>query len=729
MNLNLNLKDFFKYLSRYKWLLIIIPILCVALTFYFVRGLPKSYKSEALLATGITQQFQQTAATTGQPLDYFKISQQFGNLLQMMKSKKIITALSYKLILHDLKNPSAPFKEYPGIIKKLSEAQKKSAIEEYEKRYVANSLISVADNGAIELYDMIVASGYDEESLLKMLDINRNGESDFIKVSFVSSNPDLSAFVVNNLSNDFINYYTNLVLTGQRQSLQSLDTLLREKQSTMLQRSAELTSSAASAASQSAGAYTAQRQAEMATQRITEAEAQRSQVIRTISSIEGAINEINAKLSGSGGYIQHDVSKDNSEIINLDNQLQAANQRYVNNNFRPEDKIMVDSLQRAKLRLLAASSSRPAGNQAAIRQSLVDQKIKYENDLASAKNMLATVEQQLSALGPRPGIVAAPLAMGDRGQENLVRQADMAAKDYADIQAEYEKTSMMAKAGVRLALAEPGLPGPAEPSKNIFFLGFSGIASLTLCLMTLLAAFMFNKTVHTPEQLAAITKQKVLGSVAYIDDEDKDLRHIWNDKSDNDHYNIYKDSLRSLRLELLDELTGDERVLGVTSINPGAGRTFIAGSISYAFAMTGKNVLLICDKDSNLMNIISNKDNNDTGDQVFESFLVKKEIQIEDRITILNRNQNRSLLEIKDAKSLVAGFKVLKETFDTIIIDVESYKDSHKAKEWLMFCDKCIAIFEAGDKISEQQLPFLKYLSAQPGFLGWVLNKSKRKAA
>ncbi|MCH5685113.1 hypothetical protein LWM68_13170 [Niabella sp. W65] len=42
-----------------------------------------------------------------------------------------------------------------------------------------------------------------------------------------------------------------------------------------------------------------------------------------------------------------------------------------------------------------------------------------------------------------------------------------------------------------------------------------------------------------------------------------------------------------------------------------------------------------------------------------------------------------------------------------------------------MFTDKSIAVFGAGNKITEGDMSFIKYLSTQKGFLGWVLNKVK----
>ncbi len=87
MNLNLNLKEFIKYAKRFKWLLILIPLICVIATYFMVKTLPRQYKSEALVSTGLTSQFQDAALNAEQNMDYFKLSQQFGNLLEMIKSK------------------------------------------------------------------------------------------------------------------------------------------------------------------------------------------------------------------------------------------------------------------------------------------------------------------------------------------------------------------------------------------------------------------------------------------------------------------------------------------------------------------------------------------------------------------------------------------------------------------------------------------------------------------
>ncbi|WP_394803737.1 Wzz/FepE/Etk N-terminal domain-containing protein [Niabella hibiscisoli] len=88
MNFNFNLKEFLKYLVRFKWLLIIVPLVCVIITYFFVKQMPREYRSEALISTGLTSSLQDAALKVEQNTDYFKLTQQFGNLLELMRSKK-----------------------------------------------------------------------------------------------------------------------------------------------------------------------------------------------------------------------------------------------------------------------------------------------------------------------------------------------------------------------------------------------------------------------------------------------------------------------------------------------------------------------------------------------------------------------------------------------------------------------------------------------------------------
>ena len=60
-----------------------------------------------------------------------------------------------------------------------------------------------------------------------------------------------------------------------------------------------------------------------------------------------------------------------------------------------------------------------------------------------------------------------------------------------------------------------------------------------------------------------------------------------------------------------------------------------------------------------------------------------------------------------------------------IIIDVNTLSDINMAKEWLLFTENNIAVFEAGNRLTDHDKELVDYIRNQPGFLGWVINKVK----
>ena len=62
----MNLKDFLRLISKYRWLIIAIPIITLLVTYLFVKNLPKQYKSQAKLSTGLLDPFRPRRADQDQ---------------------------------------------------------------------------------------------------------------------------------------------------------------------------------------------------------------------------------------------------------------------------------------------------------------------------------------------------------------------------------------------------------------------------------------------------------------------------------------------------------------------------------------------------------------------------------------------------------------------------------------------------------------------------------------
>jgi len=711
----IDIKGLMAYLWRYKWLIVSIPIICVGITFFLVKDLPQKYKSTTQLATGITDRFKEIVS--GGQLDYFRVNQQFGNVMEVMQSKRVIDILSYRLILHDLQHIDAPLTPIPTQLVELTDAERGEVVALYQSMLTRGELITPRINGEYPLFDYFTLMGYDGKTLQDYLFIYRNGESDFINIEFTSENPELSAFVVNTFATEFISYYDMASVQNQDKSLALLDSVLREKEQHMNDRNRQLEQYKASS-----GALNLGNQSEVLFQQISEQETKRSDVLSEIQSLRGAIQSVDSKLQREGTSEGAGVSSENNEVVRLGQELELANQRYVDNGFHEADKRRVDSLQRLRsARIAQLADKRGSVDRGAIREELLRERQTMEIALSRAENSMSSIESALNSLRSK----YYSMVPADANMQNYEREADLAVQEYTNALNRYNQAKFENVAATQLRIAELGYIGLPEPSKTLLYLALSAIASGSIVLVALVIMFLMDRTITDPNRLAELTGIPVLGSINLLDDNNKDLRDIWNEADNTQEFAIYRNLLRALRFEINEQLLNKEgKVLGITSLNKSEGKTFLAAGLAYSFAMIGKKVLLIGGDYPNLTELITSKQASQQ--QAFESFVVKKEIVAEDLITVLSRNPSHtSLLEIKDAAGITNAFEVLRKEFDIIITDIDNLKDINQVKEWLMFADKSVAVFASGSKLSDLDREFLKYFKNHRSNLGWVMNKVK----
>src|SRR5690606_20721289 len=104
-------------------------------------------------------------------------------------------------------------------------------------------------------------------------------------------------------------------------------------------------------------------------------DALRATTVSQIQSLQGAIQGIEEKLKNKNSTLVSSNATENSQIIALRNQLQKANERYVQNNFKPEDARKIDSLQLALSKLNVGNPSSTGSDPKIIRQALIQQKL------------------------------------------------------------------------------------------------------------------------------------------------------------------------------------------------------------------------------------------------------------------------------------------------------------------------------------------------------------------
>ncbi|MEO6150347.1 MAG: Wzz/FepE/Etk N-terminal domain-containing protein [Mucilaginibacter sp.] len=708
----MELRNFYKLLLKHKYTLIAIPVVAIIITYFLVRNQPDVYSSQAQIATGIVDQTQQVLSN---PITQeSRVAQEFSNLIEMMRSKKMLDQVSYQLILHDLTS-NKPYRKPSKLLNDLSDEARRHAFDVFTDLYKKKQSLSLFNRDQNGLNQLLQSMQYDDKSLLKTLLIYRAEASDFINVQFDAEDPELSAYVVNTLCKEFITYYTSMVRENQRKAVNFLADLLREKQDSLAVKTKRLREYKIANR-----VLNLSEQATTLYGQISDFETQRQAAEKDVVSTDAAIRKIDSRFDPSDRqYLESSQVRVNSQIVQLDEELKGATDAYVESGFDESYKARIDSLKRLQGTKVLQSSDKYVFNPLTVKQNLVQQKMDLQNKNVIAKNSISPINSELSRLNERlDELVPHEAVVG-----SYEKAIDVAQEEYLSILSKYNQTSMEAGYSTQLRQVITAMPGLAQPSKKMLLVMIGGVVTFAGYVLILFGFFFFDNTIKTPKELANRTKVPVLGHLNLLSNSVIDFKKIWDTSEGTNQTRVFKNLLRSIRFEIDNEMHGN-KILLINSMLPSEGKTLLAISLAYSRAIINQKVLLI---DGNF-------EDSDITDKVhpqiyLEDYLKGKVTDDELRNTNLlnvwgNRGGDVSLFEIKPEAEVKSKFDELKHHFDIIIIESSALDTLNRSKEWVVVADKVLAVFESGQNLSDEMKQNISYLkSIRHKFIGWVLNK------
>ncbi len=708
------LSIFFRLLKKHKYTLLIIPILTIIITFFLVRNLPDSYVSQAQLSTGIVDETQQTTYLSGSDAPKAtQVNQEFSNLVEMMKMKKMLDQVSYLLIIHDLTSPE-PFREKSKFVKDLKSYHIAKALAVFREKYKNTEGLNLWDNDQKGLYNMLRSMKYNSDAIKDKLRIYRSGDSDFINIEFDSENPELSAFVVNSLSEEFIKYYTYLVKTNQRKATTFLGRLLQEKRDAMNDKVAALRdykikNRVLNLEEQSSQLYA----------QILNYTDRKQQTLEGIASKAGALNEIDRKFNpNERSYLESTLTKVNQNIMSTKEQLRSLHDLYIESGYETRYKNSIDSLQNILANQINRYTDQYIYNPLAAKQEIVQQKLTLDIQLDMLRYSMNLLEKQLNNLNGEFD----KLVPHEAEVQSMEREVDVTSREYLDILHKFNQSNMEYGLSIKLNMVQKAMPGLAQASKKMLLVILSGIISFVFCVAVIFILFLIDNTIRTPKALANKTNSAVLGSMHILKNGVLDLKKIWSTKELSPDQAEFKSQVRSIRFEIDKELK--DKVLLITSINKYEGKTLLALNLAFAWKLTNKKVLLI---DGNFSH--PDISNHIKPDIFIEDFFLGtasvKSTQDSASFTVMgNRGGDKSPLEIITEDNINNKLAELKDLFDVIIIETVPLIKLNQATEWMLFSKNIVAVFEAGQTLAENKKQYVNYLNGLGAkFNGWVLNK------
>ncbi len=733
----------FRILNKRKWIIIGSALLATICAYILTRNDAKKYRSVAQVSTGFTISDEIKVANDN--FSFYEADTKFNNAIVTCTSQSVVGLLSYALMLHDLENPR-PFTT-------LTPDQKKSAvfrdidpqqtISLLHTKFETMNLLSSTKEEERQILEFMKLYGYDYKTLSKYLNVYRLQRTDYIQIEYISPNPELSAFVVNEDYKQFIRYYKSVRSNRSQESIDTLQSLLEKKKQTLDEKNKLL---------QSEGVLDVGQENSSKLELIMNLETTLTEEKNKLTNLQYSLQKINQRLNsvGSGGTTNQTVpvNKNNDDLLALRQEMNDAYSAYVNsgsqdasllkkyNQLKTEyNNKIINSTPAMTTTTPGIESTEPVMT----RQELLQKKSDLDLDIQASNTNINSIQEKIASLQGGLSRDASKSA----AVESLVKDVELANKDYLDAKQKYNDATDLNSASVtnfrQVLVAQPAIE--PEPSKRLIIVGMSGVSVFIIAILVIVFLVYLDSTLKTPETFHRLVNLKLMGIVNFMNLRRKSLEELvtnrdhTDDNVDRNNLNVFRESLRKLRYEIEQS---NKKVFLFTSTKKGEGKTTLIQALSYSMSMSKKKILII---DTNFCN-------NDLTVQLSADPILEK---IRPATNGSENGSNRTLLEqVREASKNISGsvyaigsqggdytpseilprenllkhLSALTAEYDYIFLEGPPLNDFSDSKELAAFVDGVIGIFSATNvikQIDKQSMNFFRDLNGK--FTGAILNK------
>lgn len=708
-----------KALREKFWILILVPLLTAIIAFLFTLDSPKLYRSNGQLSTGYTIT---DPTIISQRVSPYEASVMFNNLIASFSSSKVISLLTYRLILHDL-SEKHPFRSPTGSEGFTFNLDLEEAKNIFQSKLNSMDLLSSFDPYEVELMNFLGAYGYSYDDIFSSLQIYREGFTDYVTVSFVSENPELSAYVVNTLCEEYFRHSDSLRFERASESVKNLAKLVTKKEEFLQDKTMEMRDFMASQ-----GVLNFNVESESKMTLITDLEKSLEEERKEVRSLKLQIDLIDKQIIETKD-INTPINQNsftNEKILILKENIKNLNQEYIKTNNTDLLPLIEDSrkeLQKEITNLNGENNGLEGGQQ----KELLLKKQDLTVELAIAEQNEASVRQRLSLMRRDANYYASAEAQ----IASLERDIDLATQEYLEAKNNYSdalnRTSSIDSQVKQIVFAQPAVY--PEPSKRKIITLMSMAASFALCFFGIIISEYIDLSIKTPSIFQNQVDLPLKGIVSKVDRR-KNLFEELNVPSKTNR--IYLEQLRKIRYEL--EVSGQKSFL-FTSLNEGAGKTTLIKALAYVFTLNGKSVLIIDTnfsnneltlkyKPSSSLERIVNSESLEKNSLIGNGIIRKTPIGV--GVDIIGNNGEYSspseILVVKKFKKLMC---VLRKEYDIIMFECSNLNQYSDTKELEPYVDGIVCVFSSKDSLKKngdkQSISYLKTLNSK--FIGAVLNK------
>lgn len=720
---------FLRVLLKRKWIIIGAGLLAAAIAYFLTRNELKSYRSTVQVSTGFTVTDE---IKVNENFNFYEADTKFNNVIVTCTSPSVLSLLSYKLILHDLTEP-VPFRNNRDKISQFphfGDMNLEKATDLFRDKLESMSMLTSFNHDEKKLLELLNFFGYDHNSLANSINVYRLQRTDYFQIDCVSENPNLSAFVVNNLYDQFLRYYKSVRFSKSQESIDTLRSLMEKKKQDLDIKNALLREQGVTDVNM---VNTSKLDIIANLEKtLTDEKSKRTKLIYSLQKIDqklksndnSSVNEsINnndeillLKKTMSNVYLEYlKTGSTDQALLNRYNQLKASYQEKMSNYLNTTPIQTNSGEDKAKL---------------------IEDRTDIEMDIQATTANIESIEQNIAAL---KGNIQQSASKGAY-VETLLKELELTNREYLAAKQRYNDALDINSASInnfrQILKGQPAIE--PEPSKRKLIVGMAGAGAIVITLLVITVLTFLDSSIKTPAIFSRTVGLKMLGMLNLTNLKKKSLVDIvagkpGDDKQESKRINVFRESVRKLRYEI--ERSG-KHIFLFTSTKKGQGKTTIIQALSYSMSLSKKKILII---DTNFCN-------NDLtvqmeAEPVFETIAVESgdtltQESLLQRVKNVSKNASDTVYvigseggdytpsEVLTAHNLLTQLPELQKEFDYIFLEGPPLNDFSDSRELSQYVEAVIAIFSAEQGIKQLDKESVSFLNDLNGkFYGAILNK------
>jgi Mrp family chromosome partitioning ATPase/uncharacterized protein involved in exopolysaccharide biosynthesis len=719
-------------------------LLSALATWFLVGNLPPVFKAKTIIETGIISNKGVFSLQKDNPfIQKFQIESSFNGLTEKMKSRSVIKLLTDRLLLHDLQADNT--QEKPFRVPDEEElGMTQAELNDLAMKLKTNLTDSMLNAKPVELTSnrLAEAFNYDYESLLKKLQIQRIGETDYLSIEFESESPELSYFAVNTFIKEFFNTYNKELSHSEDVALEFYEKQVRERKDSLNSKIEQINTY-----KKNNGLLDVSHQRETVVTHMKDLEMKREEVSQQIPALESQIRilnnqiqkyrEVNLDAMAQSIYLSDDFKRIDDEIKKLSDQQvdYVATGRNTDAVQRRIEKLRMDqSALFARTIPVNSKTMDKIDNQV---REWMQEWLQKQLDLELAKAAKNSYDIEIGKQLGRAG----KLLNDDNQLATLASEKDRIEKEYLRATEEYDNAKLYAEGTENpLTVIEPAqIPEEPESKHRALFSIFAGVAGGTMTSIILFLLAFVDTSVQIPSQFQKITRLPLMGYVNRIRARKLNLHHLFHHQQSDKGLEFFKENIRKLRTAI--ENSGAKSFLFVSSKEQ-EGKSFLVVLLAYALSLNQKRVLII---DTNF------KNNTLSGFKTKSFIEISTEpgsfnyipgigsgqkqlppppgsetgdVNLKNIDIVGNKGGNQSPAEVlagKDFKKIIEQYG---RKYDFIFLEAAAINKFSDARELIPFVEKVVAVVSAEEPFGASDKDTMEFLrSLDDKMLGGILNK------